>query len=218
MFEAFDYLFNLSRGLDIPSSSTLGAEDGLQEDVLLLKKLTVVLCDGLFSPVDTDAAYRIIRECLDLCAGSKEALGQVLQTRFIAGHTPFYWIIVNLSEEERAQSERACPPLLSKLIEVCGDLLKLAQDDIVQGLLEFSDDALFQIIKPNLTWITDHRSSAFQDHRPTYKFLKTEPSENEFALSFSIPRFYDQILIDKEIVVPFVAIGMHYQHHYVYFY
>lgn len=208
-FEGFTYLFGSSQDLDIPPSGPLSAEDGPQEDELSVKKLTAVLCNGLFSPIDGSAVLQIVRECLDLYAGSKEALGQVLQTRFIGGHTPFYWIIVNLSEKERAQSERVCPPLLSKLIEVCGNLLKLAQEDIVRGLLEFNDDGLFQIIKPSLIPIVDHRSSALQDHRPTYKFLRTEAPENEFAFSFSIPRFYDHILIDREVVVPFVAMGMH---------
>jgi hypothetical protein len=179
-----------------------------------LNTLTGILCDGMFSYADEEKATQIITECRKLlCDETKGAeLSQILQTKYVSNHTPFFWVIVNLPQSERNKSQRIVPPLLAELLELCGDLLEETQNDIVQGLFVNSNDPFYQLIRPKLpSFAAPSPKTFFQAEADQAEYsvsIPTGPQQLSFELTFNIPRFYDRIIIDKEISYHFVAIGM----------
>lgn len=172
-----------------------------------LDNLTRVLCDGMFSYADEEKASQITTECLKLCDGSKETLSQVLRTKYVFNHSPFFWVVANLPITKQTDLPRTVPPLLTKFFEICGDLNE-TENDVVQGLFITSDDGLYQLLRSKFpTFATPISKSFFQGEgdQPQYK-VSTE-SGSSFELDFNIPRFFDRIVIDKAISYNFVAIG-----------
>ncbi|KAJ2919946.1 hypothetical protein MD484_g478, partial [Candolleomyces efflorescens] len=194
------------------STTEKGSEVNLPLDGGRLNALTGILCDGMFSYADEEKATQIIAECRKVCDGIKDAeLSQVLQTKYVSNHTPFFWVIANLPQSERSKPQRTIPPLLTELLKICGDLLDETQNDIVQGLFVNSDDPLYQLIRPRLpSFATPPPKRFFQAESDQTEYsvsIPTAPQQSYFELTFSIPRFYDRIIIDKEVSYHFVAIG-----------
>jgi hypothetical protein len=109
------------------------------------KKLVVTFCDGIFSYADERTASQIIDESLKLCGGNKDVLAQVVQTKFFAGHTPFYWLLVN------RHSKPKTPPFLEKLFQLCKDVASETLEDMTKGLPHRLDDDLYKIVKRYVT-------------------------------------------------------------------
>lgn len=196
----------------LPVNSFRNTDKGSDSNLPLqgekLNSLTGVLCDGMFSYADEEKATQIITECLKLCDGSKDTLSQVLQTKYVSNHSPFFWVIANLPISKQTESPRTVPPLLTKFLEICSDLLDDTQNDIVQGLFITSDDALYQLVRPTLpTFATPIPKSFFQGEGDQPEYKVSSGTGSSFELDFKIPRFYDRIIIDKEISYHFVAKG-----------
>ncbi|KAJ2919947.1 hypothetical protein MD484_g479, partial [Candolleomyces efflorescens] len=185
--------------------------DESKGDNPMKKALTATLCDGLFSYADTDTATRIINQSLTHCGGSRAILSQVIQTQFIAGHTPFYWVVANAPKAEKSGPQYTIPPLLDQFLELCeDDLLKETKRDLMDGLLVASNDALYRLIRSKLTFLGGPTASSFfqdESDQPVYKVSPSSDRSFYFELAFNIPRFYDRILIDGEISHDFIASG-----------
>jgi len=182
----------------------------------LLKTLTSILCDGMFSFADQTTADRIVGDCLDAVNGFKEILCEIVETKFVENRTPFFWIITNLPESERKKprEERTVPPLLATLIGFFDEGLKgIVQDDVVEGLLVHSDDNLFQILLPHVPEIAPPENPSFHlrdVEGPTHDFAAADRvHEESFTMNFKIPRFYDRIVLNGEVTIRFIAMGEH---------
>jgi len=129
------------------------------------------------------------------------------------GRTPYYWVIVNANP---AKSKKI-PPLLAKFLALPhqGTLPSKTQKDILDALYETNNDYFFQQIRANLSDFVRQliQSTMFTDAASQPKLsLKTTSRTSggaEFRLQFTIPRFTDRILVDKEIILhQFLAIGV----------
>ncbi|KAF5338457.1 hypothetical protein D9611_013314 [Ephemerocybe angulata] len=183
----------------------LGADsDELPKDTNLMKQITAIFCDGLFSVADEATASLIFNNSRTLC-GSEESLSQLLQTKFVFEHTPFYWVIVN-----SGGSDSGIPPLLVHMLGICANLSKEAQKDIVDACLILSDDGIFQYIKSKLPALLlgpiPKSFFALEESQPTFKATHSE-TDDSFAVRFDIPKFFDRLAIDHCISHQFMAPG-----------
>ena len=168
-----------------------------------MKKLVVTFCDGIFSYADEHMAGQIIDQSLKLCGGDKDVLTQVVQAKFFAGHTPFYWLIVN------RHSKPKTPPLLEKLFQLRKGVASETLEDMTKGLPNRLDDDLYKIVKQYVTpFCPPSTPSFFHDanQKPAAK-VKPDSSNCDGQLEFSVPLFFDRVLVDGEVSFKFVAMG-----------
>jgi hypothetical protein len=168
-----------------------------------MKRLVATFCDGVFSYADEDKAGQIIDESLKICGCDTNILAQVVQTKFFAGHTPFYWLLVNRHSKPKA------PPLLEKLFRLCKHVAPTTLEDMTDGLPHRLDDDLYKIVKRFLTPFCLSSITSFfrdEDQQPA---AKAAPNNSNCGgqLKLSIPLFFDRLLVDKEISFKFVAMG-----------
>lgn len=181
------------------------------QDESFVKQLTAIFCDGLFSYADEQTAASIIERSLKLCDNSRDTLSDIVQTKFFAKQSPFHLTIANRRVDGGLSplvSRKLIPPLLSKLFEICGDLRESTQEEIMQALYIDSDNDLFVAINGKLP--SFHRQfpqSFLDDQEQKPKFTASSHGPDSFTINFKIPRFYDRILIDKEVSFQFLAIG-----------
>lgn len=170
-----------------------------------MKRLRAAFCDGIFVYADEATATRIIEDSTKICGVSHDTLSQVLQTKFFAEHTPFYWAIIS------RRSNPGTPPLLTKLFETCAlPLTKEAQEDIMAAFYACYDSDLYLEIKnklPDVPLHVTHSPSYFEreDERPILTAILEGDSSTR--VEFTIPRFFDRLVVDNEIVLEFLAIG-----------
>lgn len=181
------------------------------QDDQFVKQLTAIFCDGLFSYTDEATATSIIEKSLQLCDGSRDTLSELVQTKFFAKHSPFFLTIANRKADGGLNpliSRKAVPPLLTELFELCGELKEETQEEIMQALYTDSESDLFEALKSHLPLFHRQSPHSFFDGDEGKPSLRaTTHGPDSFTISISIPRFYDRMLIDKEVSFQFLAIG-----------
>ncbi|TEB28517.1 hypothetical protein FA13DRAFT_1735660, partial [Coprinellus micaceus] len=190
---------------DVPPVSTMTAAHVLQ-DKERMKKLTATFCDAMFSYPDQATIDKVVEESLRLCGGSEDILSAVLQTKFFAGHTPFYWAIVN-----KDPKQAGVPPLLERLLSICSNTVdETAQADMMWGLLGLkdSDDSLYQQIKTYLgTSSPVSIASFFRDKAQQPTARAVGGGGFGCVVNFCIPLLFDRLVLDKEVCLTFIAMG-----------
>lgn len=167
--------------------------------------MRTAFCDGIFVYADEATATRIIEESTKICGASHDTLSHVLQTKFFAKHTPFYWTIIS------RHSNPDTPPLLTKLFEACAlPLTKETQEDILAAFYACYDSDLYLDIKDKLPDVPSHvpyYPSSFDraDERPI--LTAALEANSSTRVKFAIPRFLNRLVVDDAIVLEFLAIG-----------
>jgi hypothetical protein len=162
--------------------------------------MKATLSPGLFELVDAATSQRIISSCITHCDGSSDVLAKVLQTKFIADHSAFYWV---LAGSTGVKDLATAPPLLEELLKACGPLSEEIQDEIIDALFKLNSDTLFRKLGKSLPCISGPTVAepAFE-YQPATATGYT-PNHQGFAhLSFNIPQFFDRLLVDQEVVLP----------------
>ena len=173
-----------------------------------MKNMKATLCPGLFETVYASDAHRIMAECLKYCDGDKRILAGVLQSKFVADHSPFYW---TLAGEKSIASSRVLPPLLLKFLGICKTLAQDVQEEILEVLYKIDNDTLYQQLRiylPSIYTPPTERPS-FQYSAPsvagsthTERYFGQGRYPNYAMISFNIPQLFDRLLIDQEITLP----------------
>lgn len=161
--------------------------------------MTAALCPGIYEPVDSKNAQHIIDSCRILCDGCPSLLATVLQSRFIADHSPFYWALTGIEAVSKAN---AVPPFLSQLIGACGDLSVDIQQEIVGALLTIDNDRLYQLLQPSLPHVSGNGAAVEASFTYSAATVTAMTHHGKAKISFSIPQFFDRLLVDGEIVLP----------------
>ncbi|TEB19052.1 hypothetical protein FA13DRAFT_491426 [Coprinellus micaceus] len=200
-------------------------------------RLKTALSDGLFSsdPTDEASATQVIDECVKICGGLSETLSEILQTPFLASHTPFYWAIVN-HDHNISESRVTLPPLLSKLLDLCVPQIQVeggqrhlnrerslnlaTQADIVRAFfVEYNSD-LYRAVQPYIS------RSSVGGCKAGSEVLSIKPREDEgddgprvvvssyvaenvekATIEFRIPKFFNRLLVDEKISFQFLVCG-----------
>lgn len=164
------------------------------------------LCPGLFETVYASDAQRIMTECLQHCNGDNRVLAGVLQSKFIAGHSPFYW---TLTGEKGVASFIMLPPLLSRFLGVCRTLSSDVQEEILEGLYKIDNDTLYQQLRTYLPAIyrPPAAHTSFQYSAPSvvgrsHDEYRHGYDRNCAKITFNIPQLFDRLLIDQEVTLP----------------
>lgn len=169
-----------------------------------MKRLMATFCDGIFSYADEEKAGQIINESLKICNGDTDALAEVVQTKFFAGHTPFYWLLVNRHSKPKA------PPLLEGLFRLCKHVTPATLEDMTEGLPCRLPDDLPKIVKRFLTpFCLSSITSFYRDDRQPTASVSPSPGSSvcDAKLEFSIPLFFDRLLVDQEVSFKFTDMG-----------
>lgn len=146
-------------------------------------KLISLFCCVVYNGEDENAAAQLIKECLEVCGGSKELLAQVLQTRFVDNRTPLRWIICNIGQHQVTE----LPSLPKALLDHCGpSLSREAIDDIELACCDRNDNTMLRAALAH-SLLRGGTSLPFDD--PVIDALST----NEVA--FKIPNFLDRMLM-----------------------
>ncbi|KAJ3504012.1 hypothetical protein NMY22_g18059 [Coprinellus aureogranulatus] len=178
------------------------------QDENRLKRLEAALSGGIFTYVDGGASVKILNECLKICGGSDETLSELLQTKFLIDHTAFYWAIVN-----RPHSKRGVPPFLVQLLSACEELNQETQEDIFDAFHRNYESDLYIAVRQELAGIVTHNpynTSFFQsaDDRPRVAMeprvrinLSHTYDPEAIRFSFHIPKFFNRMLVEEQIVL-----------------
>ncbi|TEB23752.1 hypothetical protein FA13DRAFT_1739734 [Coprinellus micaceus] len=180
--------------------------DAKLKDPEFVKEMKATLCPGLFETVYAQDAQRIMTECLKHCGGDKRILAGVLQSKFVADHSPFYWTLAGVKS---VASSRLLPPLLSKFLGICKSLSPDVQEEILDVLYKMDNDALYQQLRTYLPAIYTPQTarSNFQYSAPSV----AGSSDKEWSygqyrdyakITFNIPQLFDRLLIDQEVTLP----------------
>ncbi|KAJ3504828.1 hypothetical protein NMY22_g17791 [Coprinellus aureogranulatus] len=177
------------------------------QDESRMKRLIIAFCDGLLSFADNNMATKIMEETQKICGPLSGTLSEVIQTKFFAKRTPFYWVIAN-----RHGQKPGVPPLLTRLLYACDVLTMETQKDIVDALHREYDSELHSAVKSRLSDIQTHEPcspSVFQGEGESPLLTAVRVSEGGKAFAdFRIPRFLDRMLVDRELSLGFFAVGM----------
>ncbi|KAJ3495298.1 hypothetical protein NMY22_g19955 [Coprinellus aureogranulatus] len=176
--------------------------ESLLQDEPFMKKVVAVFCDGIFSYANEQAATQIMDRSLRLCQSDQGTLAGILEAKFFAKHTPFYWTVVN------RHSRPGIPPLLEKLFKLCPQLSAGTREDIVQGLMIDCDNRLYREIQSRVASFSDLPETSFfrgNDEQPSIEV--TQNSGLAAKATFCIPLFFDRLLLDGEVRLTFVAMG-----------
>ena len=136
-------------------------------------------------------------------------MSEVLQTRFFVDHTPFYWIIIG------HHTPTGVPPLLEQLLEASPELTVDAQEDIMDGLRRQYDSDIYDAVKGKLVHIQTRpiSSTSFLGEKAGRVTVRAETaklmngSQHSQVISFSIPRFFDRIIVDGELWFHFFSLS-----------
>ncbi|KAJ3501468.1 hypothetical protein NMY22_g18919 [Coprinellus aureogranulatus] len=164
------------------------------KDPTFMKKMKAALCPGLFETVNSKVAQDIIAACKAHCDGSDEILSRVLQTKFIANHSPLYWALAGV--KGAAAGTTQIPPILTELLLVSGKLSAEIQEEILDPLIQNDNDALFQLLQVHLPGICIRpieTDNAF-DYRPAMVSRQIS-APGTVRFNFNIPQFFDRITI-----------------------
>ncbi|TEB28508.1 hypothetical protein FA13DRAFT_1735649 [Coprinellus micaceus] len=197
-----------------------------------MKRLGASLCRGIFSYADADAAEKIVAECLKICGGSEETLAALLQSKIVFGSTPFRWVIANRPAHEPTnpklkadpnlnleleEDRDTVPPLFLRLLMVCDQaqkaLEKEAQEEIMEILGLYYHSDVYAAVKHRLTLVPTHHldnPETFFQGRGDGIVAAAEQSrdlQSSTKINFRIPKFFDRLLVDKQVWFEFLALG-----------
>ncbi|KAF6748947.1 hypothetical protein DFP72DRAFT_551903 [Ephemerocybe angulata] len=176
------------------------------------KRMKAALCPGLYEPkgISREESRNVLANCLALCDGNRDILSAVLQEKFIAQHSPFYWA-ANGAEVGNYRRSQDRYPLLFKLFEaLTGELSADTQEDILQALYRTERDALYGDIQAMLTSISPPYSDISSIPNSTIAISVHNPSKpyTQYRIDFRITKFFDRLLVDSEITFrSFLASG-----------
>ena len=144
-----------------------------------------MLCKVTYDDADSElAASYFIEKCLELCGGSKELLSQTLQTNFVDGRTPLFWVVCHM------KWAGTIPPIIRQLLDHYGPVVpSTVSDDVDLACCARGDHKFYQLLR-------QHRHRAGSDTAP---LATVEPKKGEHlklgVWTFRFPQFLDQMLI-----------------------
>lgn len=165
------------------------------KDPYFLKRMKTALCPGLFELTDFEASRHIINNCITHCDNSRDVLAKVLQSKFIADRSPFYWV---LAGSDSAARHLKIPPLLTMFLEVCTSLSEETQEEITDVLLKINQDTLLKQLCARLPHICGFAMIDVDFNQAT---VVGGTGSAAAYISFTIPQFFDRLLINHEIVL-----------------
>ncbi|KAF6748946.1 hypothetical protein DFP72DRAFT_915100 [Ephemerocybe angulata] len=171
--------------------------------------MKAVLCRGLYEPGLRlpHKAERIVAQCLQLCDGSKDLLSAVLQEKFIAERSPFYWAVAGTRVRSPSLSYSSLHysyALLWALLEAAGEISMEIQQDILDALYRTENNALYQAIQGKLSLVTGLPHPDMSSTVPVGKLgettvTKLQGSPTKHQIDFHATQFFDGLLVNSEV-------------------
>ncbi|KAF9524749.1 hypothetical protein CPB83DRAFT_773328 [Crepidotus variabilis] len=158
------------------------------------------------------AAIGILKSCADACNTHEVSLSEILQTKFIEEHTPFYWAIVKrLPDGHQDIEDSQGPDLLSALISYASPLNRDTIREIRLACLATSDQKLFQRLRlsPDFHAVSGVEQMLLGVRLPLdeVEVADVSPDGGAFAMDFVVPHFHKRMVVSKEIDLEFIARG-----------
>lgn len=151
------------------------------------ERLVSLFCSAVYADEDPEVAPRLLRKCLAVCGGSRDLLSKMLQTHFLNGGTPIYFVICNATMEEHT----ALPPLLKGVLDHCASPLSAAAIDEIQiACCRRNDDELYQHIMA-------HPNVRGESHG--YGFPTARSPSKSNSVAFTVPNYPERMLMAQSV-------------------
>ena len=162
---------------------------------------------------NSPAAVGVLSSCADACATHDVSFSDILQQRYIEGHSPVYWAIVKrLPDNHPGVEVNQGPDLLTALISYASPLKEEMITEIRQACLATSDQNLFKRLRqsPGFARMSAVDQMLLGVKTPLDEIEVEELSSDQdaFAVGFVVPQFHKRMAISKLISLEFIARGM----------
>ncbi|TFK65178.1 hypothetical protein BDN72DRAFT_801395, partial [Pluteus cervinus] len=179
------------------------------------------------SPTESDSApLLILRSCADACTKERLSLSSLLQEKYIGGHTPIYWSILNrpkdtlpmITYDDSSSSSTTTsllpppsqtPDLLTVLLHFARPLTQNTITEIRLACLPNSDQPLFQRLRliPEFSSISQTDEMILGTTIPSDNVeVENLPGDaGEFAADLEIVQFQRRMRVARRIEVEFIA-------------
>ncbi|KAF5333114.1 hypothetical protein D9611_002844 [Ephemerocybe angulata] len=176
------------------------------------KRMKAALCPGLYEPkgISREESRNVLANCLALCDGNRDILSAVLQEKFIAQHSPFYWATAGAEVGNLPRSQDRYPLLFKFFEAMTGEISVETQEDILQALYRTERDSLYRDIQamlPSISAPYSHISSVPNSTMTIAVHPRGYPN-NQYRIDFRATKFFDRLLVDSKITFQsFLASG-----------
>ncbi|KAK1219868.1 hypothetical protein PQX77_017391 [Marasmius sp. AFHP31] len=160
----------------------------------------------------------IIESCYDACqkqSAGGTTLWEMLNDKFIEGHTPMYWTMISRTTQSTPSSpkgnEPPVSPLFTVLLSYASPLSPIARSDIETACMEMSDHALYTYLKfhpdyaPGLSlksqMVFGTNILAIPDEVKVFNL----PDDRGFKVELRIVQFVKRIRVSGSAGVTFIA-------------
>ena len=160
------------------------------------------------------AALGILQSCAEACNSHSVSLSDILQEKFIEGHSPLYWAIVKgqQSDTHEELDNTTIPDLLDALIKQSSPLKADTMLELRQACLATSDHSIFQYLSilPHFTTTSSVDKvilgSTLQPDNVTVELRSG--NEGAFTVHLHLFQFHKRMMVSKKIIHEFIARSM----------
>ena len=156
----------------------------------------------------SSTAGGILDSCAAGCAVNGVSFLDILQERYIEGHTPLFWAIVKRVPDDYLETGDQGPNLVTALISYSSPFKEETITDIRQACLATSDQNLFKRLgqSPGFARMSPLDQVILGSSLPLDE-IEVEVNKDSFAVDFVIPQFLKRMAVSKRIPLEFIARG-----------
>ncbi|KAH6906427.1 hypothetical protein BKA70DRAFT_1287530 [Coprinopsis sp. MPI-PUGE-AT-0042] len=165
--------------------------------------IMTLICRAVFTPnLPESSQTSLVNTLRVLCENDGRKLSAMLQTPFMDNRTPIEWVAGSLPDrlvyDANGDPLQAIPPILSQLLEACGDWARSSTvvTPLYRACAVRSQNALFQLVNTK-------RTSSHSRHPYTITRIKKSAS-----FTFEIPDFPIRMLSDTRVDLRFIYEGV----------
>ena len=190
------------------SSSVSRAPSETQRTIeSLLREIVEKLCS------DLQSSLAILSSCEGACETLGLSFSDIIQRKFIEGHSPVYWAIVKRLPDDHHEAQVAKgPDLLSAFIFYATPLKGETAVEIREACVAISDQNLFSRLKKcpavGIMYYTDMVLLGVQFPLDEIDVEEDTGIENTFAVNIVVPQFQKRMKVSGAVLLEFIARGM----------
>ena len=156
------------------------------------------------------AALGILQSCAEACNSHCVSLSDILQEKFIEGHSPLYWAIVKRRQPDTYEEldDTTMPDLLDALIKQSSPLDFDTMLELRQACLATSDHSMFQRlgILPHFSTTSGVDRAILGATSPDNVTVELKSgNDGAFTVHLHIFQFHKRMMLSKEIKHEFIA-------------